>query len=895
MGAKNTYKLLNETLAQNEFLKALRTISGLLSFVGKPFFLLFSYIFLTVVTILYITGRILHKIIKATTTLSSPLFFLSKKLFKTRRTWVLLPWKKIRKKGVIFADKTKNVSVIFLSNFFNVTKTLFFSVFTLVSGLFKWYFRLVKFTTEKFSLFVLKIKLSVLTSNRDSLKILASLFASCFILIGSAAVIFWFVIMRDLPKPSALAQRTVPMSTKIYDRNGTLLYTIYKDQNRTPVKLSEIPVNVRLATIAIEDAEFYSHPGFSIRGIMRALIKDVKEGNLTGGSTITQQLVKNTLLTPEKTLTRKLKEIVLAVQVELKYDKNEILEMYLNEVPYGGTTYGIKEAARTYFDKDVRDLTLAEATLLAGLPKSPSRYSPATSDSVVTIARQKDVLNLMRINGFITEAQQKEAENDKLTFAEIKTEIQAPHFVFYVKELLEEEFGRGVVESGGLEVITTLDLNIQNLAEKVVAEEIEKLKSLNVSNGAVIVLDPKTGEILAMVGSKNYFDNTADGNVNVTIRPRQPGSSIKVVNYAYALSNGLTAATIINDSPITFDVEGQPPYSPKNYEGGFRGNLTLRNAFAESRNIPAVKVLASYGVKNMIDMGQKMGITTWTDPQNYGLSLTLGGGEVTLLELAKVYSTIANYGKRPDIEPILKVTDYKGKVLKEFACKDSSNPIFAESTATSSAKQQKGLIYKDCPGEKVLDPRVAFIITDILKDNSARTPSFGPNSLLVIPKHKEVAVKTGTSNNLRDNLTVGYTQDYVVAVWIGNNDNSVMNRVASGVTGATPIWNKIMSALLAQKSVYDWPIPEKLIQLPICPYTGTFACEGCPIKMEWFLEENKPEKACNPEWFKEKENGQDQNENLKIIQDQTIYSNSQQLDNLLKEQFKRKKKPQRNN
>jgi membrane carboxypeptidase/penicillin-binding protein len=424
----------------------------------------------------------------------------------------------------------------------------------------------------------------------------------------------------------------------------------------------------------------------------------------------------------------------------------------------------------------------------------------------------------------------------------------------YVRDELERKYGKAFVEQGGLEVITTLDLRIQKLAEQVVQDEIDKLADLNVTNGAVVVLSPTTGEVLAMVGSKDYFDLEADGNVNVTISLRQPGSSIKVVNYAYVLSNGYTPATVIVDSPITFLVQGQEPYTPRNYEGGFRGALTIRSAFAESRNVPAVKILNSYGVREMIEQGRKMGITTWTNPDNYGLSLTLGGGEVRLIDLARVYATVANYGKIPNIKSVIKITNYNGAVIEEEKCEEIEDiPLIASVNASESAQLIKTPPLTNCAGEQVLDPRVAFLITDILRDNAARSPSFGTNSMLVIPNHAEVAVKTGTSNNLRDNLTVGYNQNYLVAVWVGNNDNSPMSRIASGVTGASPIFNNIMSALLAQKENHDWGIPEGMIQLPICPLTGTLACTGCPVKMEWFLEENKPEVACHPDWFKKVE------------------------------------------
>jgi len=699
-----------------------------------------------------------------------------------------------------------------------------------------------------------RLKLAFLTTRVAKVskpKTIAVIFIAVFSFGLISSYLFWTIVLKDLPSPRKLTTREVEVSTKIYDRNGTLLYKIYKDKNRTPVKLSDIPIQVRLATLAIEDAEFYDHIGFSIKGIARAAIKNIRKGELTGGSTITQQLVKNALLSSEKTLIRKLRELVLALQVEHAYSKDEILEMYLNEVSYGGTAYGVQEASRMYFGKDVGRLTLEEAALLAGLPKSPTQFSPFGSNPEDAMGRQKEVLRLMRINGYITEKQKIQAEIEDIKFAENKIDIKAPHFVMYVRDELEKEYGKEFVEQGGLEVITTLDLRIQELAERVVTQEVEKLKDLNVTNGAVVVLAPSTGEILAMVGSKNYFDLEADGNVNVTTSLRQPGSSIKVINYAYVLSNGFTPATMIIDSPTTFLVPGQEPYTPRNYEGGFRGALTLRSIFAESRNVPAVKVLNSYGVKNMIEQGRKMGITTWINPDNYGLSLTLGGGEVRLIDLAQVYTTVANYGKRPNITSVTKITNHKGTVIEERKCEDTEEEsLIASAQASDSAQLIKKPPQTSCGGEQVLDPRVAFIITDILKDNNARSPAFGINSMLVIPNHAEVAVKTGTSNNLRDNLTVGYNQNYLVAVWVGNNDNSPMARVASGVTGASPIFNNIMSALLAQKENHDWDIPEGLVQLPICPLTGTLACTGCPVKMEWFLEENKPETACHPDWFK---------------------------------------------
>jgi len=582
--------------------------------------------------------------------------------------------------------------------------------------------------------------------------------------------------------------------------------------------LSQIPNHTVLATLAAEDAEFYTHPGFSIKGITRAIIKNVKEGKLSGGSTITQQLVKNALLTPEKTIIRKIKELILSIAVEIVYSKDQILEMYLNEVSYGGTAYGIQEASQLYFGKDIKDTNLSEAALLASLPKSPSKYSPFGNNPELAFDRQKDILNLMVINKFISPEEAQKALEEKITFIPNKVDIKAPHFVMYVKQILAEEYGEEMIEKGGLEVTTTLDYKIQQMAEKVVNSEISKLGNYHVTNGATLVVNPKTGEILAMVGSKDYFDIQNGGNFNVITAQRQPGSSIKVINYAYALEHGYTLATILNDSPVSFSIPGSPIYTPKNYDGKFRGKIPLRNALAESRNVPAVKVLASLGVTKMIEQATKMGITTWSDPSNYGLSLTLGGGEVKLIDLTQVYATIANYGEKTKIFPILEVKNSKGKILE--------NNINFKNT------------------QNILDPRVAYLLIDVLKDNKARSQAFGLNSQLVIKNHPEVAVKTGTSNNLKDNLTLGFNQDFLVAVWVGNNDSSSMSHIASGITGATPIFNTIMTNLLKDRESVAWRKPDGLVKISVCSLTGTLPCRGCPSKFEYFLEETKPTKAC---------------------------------------------------
>lgn len=781
--------------------KSLKKLEGILVFVGKPLFRSIWSLFYFLALILEIIGKSIR------ITFNS---FIQDFLYNYSVLFKKIKFPKVRYHKRKFVTSFAYHKIIYRS-----TKLQFSSLI------------------QKLKSILPKVKLPKI---RFGLRITYLIIILLLFSFVSGIFLFWLYIIKDLPEPSELITRKQDVSTKIYDRNGVLLYKIFKDENRTPIPFSKIPLSVKLATIAVEDAEFYSHPGFSLKGILRAIVRNFRRGELTGGSTITQQLVKNVFFSPEKKLTRKLKEIVLAVKVELNFSKDQILEMYLNEVSYGGTAYGIQEASQFYFGKNTEELSLAEAAFLAGLPKSPTKYSPYGANPSLSINRQKEVLNLMEVNGFITEEQKSQAEEINLNFMSSKTDIKAPHFVMYVRQYLVDKYGEELVEKGGLEVVTTLDYSIQELAEDAVKKEVDKLSRLNVRNGATVIVSVPTGEILAMVGSKDYFDNEDDGQVNVTIQPRQPGSSIKVVNYAYALSNDYTPSSFITDSPVTFQVPGQPPYSPRNYDNEYRGRISLRSALAESRNIPAVKVLASYGVSKMIEQGKKMGITTWDDPSRFGLSLTLGGGEVKLIDLAKVYTTIANYGKKPEIYPVSKVTNYLGVILEESPCTDSGN--FLNDTN------------RFCKKEEVLDAKVAFMLIDILHDNSARSPSFGTQSQLVIEGHPEVAVKTGTSNDLKDNLSVGFNQKYLVAVWVGNNDNSPMARIASGVTGAAPIFNRIMSTLIAKEISQEWQVPQGLAKVPICTLTGSLPCQGCPTRLELFTEEKKPKQACNPESIK---------------------------------------------
>jgi 1A family penicillin-binding protein len=624
----------------------------------------------------------------------------------------------------------------------------------------------------------------------------------------------------QVPSPESLTNREIASATKIYDRNGELLYDIFKNQNRTPVKLSEIPDSVKKATISIEDKNFYTHQGFSPAGIARSLLELATQRKISGGgSTLTQQLVKNALLTDEQSFIRKIKEFILAIQVERAYTKDQILEMYLNEIPYGGTAYGIEAAANLYFGKHASDLSLAESSLLAGLPQLPSVYSPYGSNPELAKVRQSEVLRRMTEDGYITKDQAENARKEPLTYRTSQAEIgfKAPHFVLYVKQKLIEQFGIDMVESGGLRVTTSLDYKMQENVQKIVKDEVAKLKSAQVGNGAAVVLNPKNGQILAMVGSKDYFAGDYDGNVNVVLSPRQPGSATKPITYSAGMQKGYTAGSVLMDVKTDFPGGDKPSYTPLNYDGQFHGPVQIRYALGNSYNIPAVKMTALAGVKNIMDLGYRMGLTTWepTDENvnNVGLSLTLGGREVRLLDLTSAYGVFGNKGIKHDPTPILKVTDYKGKTLYE---------------------------YKEDDGTKVLDEGIAFIISNILADNGARTAAFGSVSNLNI-SGKTVSVKTGTTDEKRDNWTIGFTPSVAVGVWVGNNDNSKMNPViASGVTGASPIWQKIMTQILKDKPDEKNDQPGNVSYMEIDGLMGGKPKDGSPVRREYFIKGTEP-------------------------------------------------------
>ena len=469
------------------------------------------------------------------------------------------------------------------------------------------------------------------------------------------------IFALTLPSPDKLIRRD-GYSTKIYDRNGQLLYDIYSNQQRTPIEISQVPDFLKQATIAIEDKNFYNHQGFDAFGILRGLSRQITRGRAQGGSTLTQQLSKNVLLSSDRSVIRKIKEFILSVQVERKYSKDEILQMYLNEVPYGGTAVGIGAASGIYFGKPVSELNLVEASILAGLPQRPTSYSPYGSNPEAYIPRSEEVLRRMREDGYITKDQEEAAvkELPNIKFVGDGAGFKAPHFVMYVKQLLEERYGTSLVETGGLKVTTTLDWDLQEKAQQIVKEEIEKVENLHITNGAAVVIDPQTGEILSMVGSKDFGAEDYDGQVNVTLSKRQPGSSIKPITYVTGLRNGYTASSVLIDVSTTFPGGiGQPDYKPVSYDGKYRGPVQIRYALANSLNVPAVKMLALVGVDEMLKLGYEMGLETLEPTQDnlnrFGLSLTLGGGEVRLLDLTHAYSAFANGGKKHEVLSILKV------------------------------------------------------------------------------------------------------------------------------------------------------------------------------------------------------------------------------------------------
>ncbi|MBI2482872.1 PBP1A family penicillin-binding protein [Candidatus Uhrbacteria bacterium] len=594
---------------------------------------------------------------------------------------------------------------------------------------------------------------------------------------------------RDLPDPARLITRTVPQSTKIYDRTGTkLLYEIHGEERRTHVTLDQIAPTVKWATIAVEDRTFYQHRGISFRGILRATWVNLRGGSLQGGSTITQQLIKNAILTPDRIVSRKLKELLVAYQMERRFSKDEILTLYLNEIPYGSTAYGVEAASQTFFGKSARDVDLAESAMLAALPNGPTYYSPYGSHRDALVARTHAILSRMAEQGYISQEDAATATQvDILKRVRPRREaIVAPHFVMYVRELLTNQYGERVVEQGGLKVTTSIDLDLQSAAEAAVTKYGDRnAKEFNSSNAALVAIDPRTGQILAMVGSRDFFDPKIDGQVNVALRPRQPGSSFKPIVYAAAFAKGYTPDTLIADTQTTFPTT-VGAYQPHNYNGKEYGFVTLRKALAGSLNIPAVKTLYLTGIDTAIDLAERLGYTTLRDRARFGLALVLGGGEVTLLEHTSAYATLAADGIRRPTVAILRVEDQHRQVLTE-APPDS--------------------------GTRVVDAEVVRQLTSVMTDNDARTYVFGPRSPLAFP-NRLVAAKTGTTNDWRDAWTMGFTPSLAVGVWVGNNNNAPMKHRSDGSFVAAPIWRMFLDTSLTGKPAESFTAPQPIPDLP---------------------------------------------------------------------------------
>ncbi len=665
--------------------------------------------------------------------------------------------------------------------------------------------------------------------NKTVLWIVAGLLV---ILVAAGATYGWLLV--DLPSLESLPERLAAPSSRILDRNGRLLFEVIDPNGggHTPVPLEQIPAACRQATIAVEDAHYFTHPGVDLLGIARALWINLQGGEtLAGGSTITQQVARNLLLDPEeaaqRTLSRKLRESILAWRLARAYSKDAVLALYLNQTFYGNLAYGIDAAGRAYFGKPAAELDLAECAMLAGIPQAPAIFDPLINPPA---AREKQtvVLELMVKQGMLSTEEAERARNEKLLYAATPFPIAAPHFVSYVWSQLEARLGSDVVRAGGLTVTTTLDLDLQHTAETILRRHLARLQAprsdrppANVHNGGLVALDPHTGEVLAMVGSPNYFDAAIAGAVNAALAPRQPGSALKPFTYALALDprrpEPWTPAMVLLDVRTTFPTREGNPYVPLNYDRAFHGPVSIRRALASSYNVPAVKALQHVGLDALVKLMRDLGISTFEDAGRFGLALTLGGGEVRLLELTAAYGALVNGGNR--VEPALVL-----HVMRE------GETIYRPTLSAQTP---------------VLDPRVAWLITDMLSDDAARAPSFGRGSVLQLGR--PAAVKTGTTTDWRDNWTIGYTPELVAGVWVGNADNAPMEQV-SGVTGAGPIWHDFMQTALLGRPEPSFRQPDGLVQAEVCALSGKRPTDLCPHRVtEWFVEGTVP--AEEDDWY----------------------------------------------
>ncbi len=655
------------------------------------------------------------------------------------------------------------------------------------------------------------------------------LFALLLALVAAIGWLTWAWLLRDLPRLADLAGGLRTPSVRIVDRNDRILYeALYQEGGRhTVVDLETIPLDCRQASIATEDRSFYSNPGVDLRGMLRAAWINVQGGQtIAGGSTITQQVVRNLMLESgergERSLRRKLREAILAWQLTQQKSKDEILGLYLNQTYYGGMAYGIEAAAQTFFGKPASRLDLAECALLAGLPQAPAVYNPFT-DLASARKRQQVVLNLMAANGYISAEQQQLAEREELVLAESPYPIEAPHFVMLVRNQIDKLFSpEEIYQQGGLVVHTTLDLDWQHQAEATIQHQLAELQRSpedlghNVNNAALVALDPHSGQILALVGSPDYFNVESSGAIDMALAPRQPGSALKPLVYAAALdpsspTGGWTAASMLLDVRSSFLTADGKAYTPANYDLREHGPVLVRSALASSLNIPAVLTLEHIGLQSLFSFATKLGISTMSDPKSYDLSLALGGGAVRLIELTAAYGAFANGGYRVEPYSIQEVRNLQGVLLY----------------SAPGAVQQR-----------VMDERVAWLISDILSDNDARSLGFGANSLLRLDR--PAAVKTGTTSNFHDNWTVGYTTDLVVGVWSGNTNYEPM-RAVNGLSGAAPIWHQFMRMVLAEQPSREFVQPAGLTQVEICALSGRLPGEACPYRrLEWFIQGTQP-------------------------------------------------------
>ncbi len=607
-----------------------------------------------------------------------------------------------------------------------------------------------------------------------------------FILV--AGLLVWYSQLQ-LPDFNSFHDRRISNSTKIYDRTGTVvLYDVHGNIKRTAIPLADMGDNIKNATLAIEDSEFYNHGGIRLKSIVRAVIVNTFHiGPKQGGSTITQQVVKNSLLTQDRTITRKIKEWILAIKLDKELTKDQILELYLNDNPYGGTTYGVKEGARTFFNKEPKDLTVAEAAYMAAIPKGPTLYSPYGKNKNLLDERKNTILKRMLDLDIINKDTYTSAKNEIVVFNKQDLKgIKAPHFVFYILDILRQKYGEDAIETGGYNVYTTLDYTLQEKAEEIIAKNADdNEKKYKATNQALVAINPKTGEVLTMVGSKNYFDKTIDGEYNIATAKRQPGSSFKPFVYVTGFEKGYTPETILFDTPTQFNsgcpatdfTSGAPCYSPDNYDNAYKGPMTVRSALQESRNIPAVKMLYLVGIDDAMKKARDIGVTLSGSKDQYGLSLVLGGGEVSLLDMVSGYATLANNGVHQSVIPIIRIEDSNGKVLEN---------------------------YQITTGNQVVTPEADALISNVLSDNNARIPTFGANSSLYVPGYN-VAAKTGTTNSNKDAWLIGYTPSIAVGVWSGNNNNTPMK--SGGGTVAGPTWNEFMKFVLPTIPKESFPTP----------------------------------------------------------------------------------------